>query len=81
MKNTFNYPLPDVNGYFGEFGGSFIPEELQTVMDEITAAYDECRRDPEFQAELARLYKHFVGRPSPILRMKNRARTTNKMFV
>ena len=71
MKNTFNYPLPDVNGYFGEFGGSFIPEELQTVMDEITAAYDECRRDPEFQAELARLYKHFVGRPSPIFHAQN----------
>ncbi|OLQ88862.1 tryptophan synthase subunit beta [Vibrio panuliri] len=71
MKNTFNHALPDANGYFGEFGGSFIPQELQKVMDEITAAYDECRQDPQFQAELARLYKHFVGRPSPIFHAEN----------
>ncbi|WP_194435920.1 tryptophan synthase subunit beta [Vibrio fluminensis] len=71
MKNTFNHALPDAQGYFGEYGGSFIPEELQTVMNEITAAYDECRQDPEFQKELARLYKHFVGRPSPIFHAQN----------
>ncbi|OLQ91207.1 tryptophan synthase subunit beta [Vibrio ponticus] len=71
MKNTFNHALPDAQGYFGEYGGSFIPEELQTVMNEITAAYNECRQDPEFQKELARLYKHFVGRPSPIFHAEN----------
>ncbi|EGU49091.1 tryptophan synthase subunit beta [Vibrio ichthyoenteri ATCC 700023] len=71
MKNTFNYSLPDAQGYFGEFGGSFIPEELQKVMDDITSAYNECRQDPEFQLELARLYKHFVGRPSPIFHAQN----------
>ncbi|KGY12685.1 tryptophan synthase subunit beta [Vibrio tubiashii] len=71
MKNTFEHALPDAQGYFGEYGGSFIPEELQKVIDEITAEYDKCRQDPAFQAELARLYKHFVGRPSPIFHAEN----------
>ncbi len=71
MKNTFDHVLPNAEGYFGEYGGSFIPQELQKVMDDITAAYNECRQDPEFQAELARLYKHFVGRPSPIFHAQN----------
>ncbi|WEM45173.1 tryptophan synthase subunit beta (plasmid) [Photobacterium sp. DA100] len=71
MKNSFDHALPNAQGYFGEYGGSFIPEELQKVMEEITAAYDECRKDPAFQAELARLYKHFVGRPSPIFHAEN----------
>lgn len=71
MKNTFEHALPNAQGYFGEYGGSFIPEELQKVMDDINTAYNECRQDPEFQSELARLYKHFVGRPSPIFHAEN----------
>ncbi len=74
MHNRFDHPLPDAQGYFGEYGGSFIPEELQTIMDEITAAYTEIRQDPAFLAELARLYKHFVGRPSPIFHAENLSR-------
>jgi len=62
--------MPDENGYFGEFGGSFIPPELQTIMDEITKTYLEIRKDPEFKKELADLYKHYVGRPSPIFHAK-----------
>ena len=71
MKNTFEHTMPNAEGYFGEYGGSFIPEALQNVMAEITAAYEACRQDPAFQAELARLYKHFVGRPSPIFHAEN----------
>ncbi|MCE2571114.1 tryptophan synthase subunit beta [Motilimonas eburnea] len=71
MENTFQHPQPNAQGYFGEFGGSFIPEELQKIMDQISAAYDECKNDPEYRAELARLYKHFVGRPSPIFHAQN----------
>lgn len=63
--------MPNEDGYFGEYGGSFIPEELKKIMDEIGAAYDECRQDPAFKTELARLYKHFVGRPSPIFHAQN----------
>ncbi len=64
--NTFNHPLPDSDGEFGEYGGSYIPPELQTIIDEISAAYEEIKQDPGFLEELARLYKHYVGRPSPI---------------
>ncbi len=71
MKNTFNHPLPDKDGYFGEYGGSFIPEELQKIIDEITEAYLKIREDPDFIAELSELYKHYVGRPSPIFHAKN----------
>ncbi|MCP3671844.1 MAG: tryptophan synthase subunit beta [Gammaproteobacteria bacterium] len=71
MKNTFQHPLPDKDGYFGEYGGSFIPPELQTIIDEITDAYEKIREDPAFLAELADLYKHYVGRPSPIFHAKN----------
>lgn len=71
ITNSFDCSLPDTNGYFGEFGGSFIPEGLQVIMDEITAAYNEIKTDKAFLDELAYLYKHFVGRPSPIFHAKN----------
>jgi tryptophan synthase beta chain len=67
-------PLPDENGYFGEYGGSFIPEELQQVMDEITAAYLEIKNDPAFQEELQSLYRHYVGRPSALFHARNLSR-------
>ncbi|WP_087016913.1 tryptophan synthase subunit beta [Thaumasiovibrio subtropicus] len=71
MKNSFDHPMPNADGYFGEFGGSFIPPELEVIMKEINAAYQTCRQDPAFLEELARLYKHFVGRPSPIFHAEN----------
>ncbi|GAA5215203.1 tryptophan synthase subunit beta [Corallincola platygyrae] len=71
MYSSFNHPQPDANGYFGQYGGSFIPPQLQTIMDEITKAYLTIRQEPDFLSELARLYKHFVGRPSPIFHAQN----------
>lgn len=71
MKNSFEHTLPNEEGYFGEYGGSFIPPQLEVIMKEITEAYQSCRQDPLFQDELARLYKHFVGRPSPIFHAQN----------
>lgn len=71
MKNTFEHALPDAKGYFGEYGGSFIPEDLQVIIDEITTAYEEIKKDPEFINELTDLYQHYVGRPSPIFHAKN----------
>ena len=70
-KNIFNCPLPYEKGYFGEYGGSFIPPELQTIMDEITASYEEIRQDPAFLEELSSLYQHYVGRPTPIFHAKH----------
>jgi tryptophan synthase beta chain len=71
MKNTFDHALPDDKGYFGEYGGAFLPEELQSIMNEIEQAYREIREDPEFLDELTSLYQHYVGRPSPIFHAKN----------
>ncbi|RJG47555.1 tryptophan synthase subunit beta [Motilimonas pumila] len=71
MKNTFDHPLPNAQGFFGEYGGSFIPPQLQQVIDEISEVYQTCRQDPDFLDELAYLYKHFVGRPSPIFYAQN----------
>jgi tryptophan synthase beta chain len=53
-------------GYFGEFGGQFIPEVLMPAIQELEAAYAEARDDPSFQAELGQLLRDFVGRPTPL---------------
>jgi tryptophan synthase beta chain len=58
--------LPDAQGFFGRFGGQYIPPELKRVMDEIDAAYEEIRVRDDFQQELAELFADYVGRPSPI---------------
>ncbi len=59
-------PMPDENGYFGEYGGQIIPPELKAVMDDINDAYEEIRGTEAFTNELNDLYTHYVGRPSPI---------------
>ncbi len=69
--SSVNIPLPDEKGFFGEYGGSFIPPELQKIIDEITEAYLKIKDDPEFKKELKRLYKDYVGRPSPLFHAKN----------
>jgi len=51
---------------FGAFGGRYVPETLIPALDELDAAFDEAIRDPEFQKELDRLLKEYVGRPSPL---------------
>ena len=63
--------MPNADGYFGNYGGSFVPPELQTILDEITAAYNEIKEDPTFREELTTLLKDFVGRPSALFHCKN----------
>lgn len=72
MSNDIkNMAMPDEKGYFGEYGGSFIPPVLESILDEITAAYTEISKDPGFHEELNTLYQDYVGRPSPIFYLKN----------
>jgi tryptophan synthase beta chain len=61
-----NYHQPDERGHFGPYGGSFVAETLVHALDELKAAYERYRNDPEFIAEFRGELKHFVGRPSPI---------------
>ena len=60
------YTLPDPDGHFGQFGGSFVAETLVHALDELKAAYEQYRNDPEFLREFNYELKHFVGRPSPV---------------
>src|SRR5512145_2021522 len=58
--------VPDERGYFGEFGGRFVPETLIPALDELTAAYEAALVDPEFQTQFAELQRTYTGRPTPI---------------
>ncbi|MFP4242258.1 MAG: tryptophan synthase subunit beta [Chitinispirillaceae bacterium] len=62
---------PDEKGYFGEYGGSFIPPELQKEMDSITEAYYLISKSHDFISELRSIRKHFQGRPTPTYYCKN----------
>src|SRR6476660_612240 len=57
---------PDARGYFGEYGGRFVPETLVEPVEELERAYMSVRDDTAFHAELDRLLKHYVGRPTPV---------------
>jgi len=58
--------LPDDRGYFGDYGGKFVPETLMPVLDELETAYGEAKRDPSFWAEFDSLSRDYSGRPTPL---------------
>ena len=58
--------LPDDRGYFGEYGGRFVPETLMPVLEEITRAYEQAKADPAFWAEYGSLSRHYSGRPTAL---------------
>ena len=66
--------LPDARGYFGGFGGRYVPETLMPALAELEAAYAEARADAAFGEELALLLRDFAGRPTPITRADRLAR-------
>jgi len=70
---SFGHRDPDARGYFGEFGGRFIPETLVAPVEELTTAYFAARKDPEFVAELRHLLDTFVGRPTPLYEARHLA--------
>ena len=57
---------PNEQGYWGDYGGRYVPETLVAPLDELTAAYFTYRDDVGFRVEFDRLMKDFVGRPSPL---------------
>ncbi len=61
---------PDDRGYYGSYGGRFMPEALIGVVDEVAAEYDKARTDPEFVNEFRRLLRDYAGRPSLLTEAK-----------
>jgi tryptophan synthase beta chain len=62
--------FPDASGHFGIYGGRFVSETLVFALDELEAAYQRLRKDPDFQAEFDHDLAHYVGRPSPLYHAK-----------
>lgn len=59
-------PLPDERGYFGSWGGRYVPETLMAPLEELTAAWEEAWRDRAFRRELDALLASYCGRPTPL---------------
>ena len=57
---------PDTRGYFGAYGGRFVPETLVAPIEELTRSYLTAREDVSFGDELSALLRHYVGRPTPL---------------
>jgi tryptophan synthase beta chain len=64
--NWFGRRDPDGRGYFGTFGGRFVPETLVAPVQALEQEYLRARQDPAFAAELTRLFTHYVGRETPL---------------
>ena len=58
--------LPDERGYFGDYGGQFVPETLMPVLDELVTAYKEAKADKAFWSEFEALSRDYSGRPTPL---------------
>lgn len=71
MKTSYLDSHPDENGFFGKYGGSFIPPVLEGPFAEITKAYKELKNSPAFINELKYVRKHYQGRPTPVSFAKN----------
>jgi tryptophan synthase beta chain len=66
-----NYKNPDPNGYYGEFGGAFIPEMLYPNVEELQKKYIDIIESESFQQEYQDLLKNYVGRATPLYFAKN----------
>jgi len=57
---------PDARGYFGDYGGRFVPETLMAALDELEQAYQEASLDKSFQDDFRHLCRQYIGRPTPL---------------
>ena len=72
---------PSVDGYFGRFGGSFLPPNLQKAFDEIYAGYLTIAKSSKFIAELREIRKNYQGRPTPIYHCQNLSNHFGKVQI
>ncbi len=61
-------PVPDIRGYFGPFGGCYVPETLKAPLEALSEAYDDARADASYQAELDGYLRTYVNRPTLLYR-------------
>ncbi len=66
MTVTETYQQPDQHGYYGQFGGAYIPEMLQRNVEELKTRYLDIMHEPSFRDEFRLLLKDYVGRPTPL---------------
>ncbi len=66
--------IPDRFGFFGPYGGRYVPETLMSALDELERAFDKYKKDSDFIAELNSLLKDFSGRPTPLYKAANISR-------
>jgi len=57
---------PDSHGYFGQYGGKFVPETLMPALDELESAYTDACTDTDFQQQFHQLCREYIGRPTPL---------------
>lgn len=66
FNTTTNYQKPSAEGYYGDFGGAYIPEMLYENVETLKVQYLQIMEEPAFKAEVAALLKDYVGRPTPL---------------
>ena len=66
MTDSKQFSFPDENGYYGQFGGAYIPEMLQANIDKLQKTYQSILADNDFQKAFHTLLKDYVGRPTPL---------------
>mgnify|MGYP001557308769 FL=1 len=71
MTTPYTGNGPDELGFFGKFGGCYMPESLMPALQELEQAFNTVRQKPEFWAEYQQILTDFVGRPSPLFYAKN----------
>jgi tryptophan synthase beta chain len=64
--SNYSYNYPDKRGYFGRYGGRFVPETLMQALFELEKLYLEATRDTEFKKELLAMLRSYAGRPTPL---------------
>jgi tryptophan synthase beta chain len=68
MKKLSSYPI---NGKYGKYGGRFVPETLMAAIRELEEAYEQAKKDPNFNKELEYYLSEYAGRPTPLYYAEN----------
>ncbi len=77
-KSQRRYCHPNAQGYFGDYGGQFVPETLSKALDELCSGYARLKKSKEFHRELNNYLKKYVGRPTPLYFARNLSKRLNR---